>query len=205
MRDGTISKASKLRDHCGIPSHSQHEDETALTLMKESLQKYGKSNHNGIPRILTVSYEGLMQFQGVYLMDIYKQLGISSSYLPAFEDGNEKYVKTMEDPAELLKKMRSRASILPKKVISVFGPESSGTTFLSQTFGIAVGAIQYLGDDAQPVHRQSATSDGEWEIQHLSLPWGWECEEGKDINVVEALVPEACFRYARDPSLEPRR
>lgn len=202
MRDGSISKASKLRDHCGIPSNSQHEDETALTLMKESLQKYGKPNHNGTPRIITVSYEGLMQFQGVYLSDIYKQLGINSSYLPSFEDGNKKYVKNVEDPADVLKKMRSRASILPKKVISVFGPESSGTTFLSQTFGIAVGAI---GDESQPVHRQSASDDGEWEIQHLSLPWGWECEEGKDINVVEALVPEACFRYERDPSLEPRR
>ena len=34
---------------------------------------------------------------------------------------------------------------------------------------------------------------GEWEIQHFSLPWGWLCEEGEDVNIVEALVPRKFF------------
>ena len=39
------------------------------------------------------------------------------------------------------------------------------------------------------------------EIQHLSLPWGWLCEDDAKINVVEALVPEECFRYESNPHL----
>eukprot|EP00571_Detonula_confervacea_P007267 CAMPEP_0172330628 /NCGR_PEP_ID=MMETSP1058-20130122/61502_1 /TAXON_ID=83371 /ORGANISM="Detonula confervacea, Strain CCMP 353" /LENGTH=459 /DNA_ID=CAMNT_0013047851 /DNA_START=283 /DNA_END=1661 /DNA_ORIENTATION=+ len=127
--------------------------------------------------------------------------------------------------------------LLPKKVITVLGPESSGTTFLSTTLGVAVGAFTKDGgwvhtpawafshiatddhDQDHRVHRQyhpkgrwtyekdigrrAMSLDGEWEIQHLSLPWGWLCEEDEDINIVEALVPEECFRYERDPHLHP--
>ena len=45
---------------------------------------------------------------------------------------------------------------------------------------------------------------GKWEIQHFSLPWGWLCEEGEDVNFVEALVPGECFRYESDPHLHPK-
>ena len=92
---------------------------------------------------------------------------------------------------------------LPQKVISIFGPESSGTTFLWETLSVAVGAIDNV---KQLKHdgKQLKTADGEWEIQHLSLPWGWNCdEENYTLPVVEALVPQECFRYELDPSILP--
>ncbi|KAL7528539.1 hypothetical protein ACHAXR_002500, partial [Thalassiosira sp. AJA248-18] len=205
MRDRSISTKSKLTGHCHVPGSAKEEDKLALSLMKESLQKYGHHHHTGRPHAIAVSYEGLMQFKGVYLFDLYKKLGIDSTYLPKFDDGNEKYVKdALEYLPALTPKERypNAAYILPKKVITVLGPESSGTTFLSTVLRIAVGASEAT---ELSISRQERSQDGEWEIQHLSLPWGWQCEEDEDIHVVDALVPEKCFRYERDPSLEPRK
>ena len=204
MRDRAISKMGKLRDHCWIPERAEEEDALALSLMKEAMLKYGKSANSGgeSPVVLPVSYEGLMQLKGVYLFDLYRKLRLKSSYLPTFRDGNEKYIRREEDYFPLLpkpKKKHMKKKTLPNKVITVFGPESSGTTFLASTLGIAVGIFEVDG-----ISRQATSPNGEWEIQHLSLPWGWQCEEDEEIAIVEALVPEECFRYERDPSLESR-
>ena len=101
-----------------------------------------------------------------------------------------------------------KESLLPKRVITIFGPESSGTTFLSTTLGIAIGAFTEHGgwwhipawafshtvpDKNRKGHRiyrqrnptgrwryekdisrRAMTPDGEREIQHISLPWGWQ-------------------------------
>lgn len=127
--------------------------------------------------------------------------------------------------------------LLPRKVITVVGPESSGTTFLASSLGVATGAFDENGgwvfvppwayshhidedpDSGGRVHRKRRPQ-GRWmfqknlnlraispesvEIQHLSLPWGWLCEDNVKINIVEALVPEDCFRYERDPHLHPK-
>ena len=204
MRDRAISKMGKLRDHCWVPERAEEEDALALSLMKEAMVKYGKSDSSKgeSPVILPVSYEGLMQFKGVYLFDLYRKLRLKSSYLPTFQDGNDKYIRREEDYFPLLskpKKKHIKKKTLAKKVITVFGPESSGTTFLASTLGIAVGIFEVDG-----ISRQAMSPSGEWEIQHLSLPWGWQCEDDEDIAIVEALVPEECFRYERDPSLESR-
>ena len=45
--------------------------------------------------------------------------------------------------------------------------------------------------------------DGEWEVQHLSLPWGWNCEDSEAISIVQAFVPAECFRYESQPKLSP--
>ena len=93
MRDHSISQQSKRRERCSTQEMAQKEYELALLLMKEALQKYGKRSSKGRPpRAIPVSYEGLMQFQETYLFDLYKQLGINSSYVPTFQDGNHKYV-----------------------------------------------------------------------------------------------------------------
>ena len=122
-----------------------------------------------------------------------------------------------------------KTSLLPKHVVTIFGPESSGTTFLSTTLGIATGAFDtrgkwnYMpgntwtipGDTHQFVEqtrwvlettlgRRAQTPDGTWEIQHLSLPWGWYCEEDRHIEIVEALVPEECWRYQEDSHVSPK-
>ena len=83
----------------------------------------------------------------------------------------------------------TRQSILPKRLITVFGAESSGSTFLATTLGIASGAFPKNGTRAQmptdrhnntgrifverAVSKRARSPDGMIEIQHLSLPWGF--------------------------------
>ena len=254
-RDRSISATSKLSQHCHIDQAAKDEDEMALEFMKEALEKYGRRGSNGgKPRVLPVSYEGMMGMKESYLRDLYEQLGINSTYMPEFKDGNSKYVRAPEieekktDPNQLAQsKINSRPpkpqnflppppkqSLLPKKIITVVGPESSGTTFLSTTLGVALGAFssggQWVqvpapdsshvavagttdGDSPQSntkwvfeenVERRAFSSDGQWEIQHLSLPWGWFCQDHPNIKLVDALVPEECFRYEDDADLDPR-
>ena len=82
----------------------------------------------------------------------------------------------------------SRQSILPKRIITVFGTESSGSTFLATTLGIASGAFPPNGTYAttpsdrhnnpgrdvveRVVAKRAWSPNGDMEIQHLSLPWG---------------------------------
>ena len=51
------------------------------------------SNGNNV---VLVSYELLMQLQGVYIRMLYNTLGIESDYMPTIKDGNHKYVKGLK-------------------------------------------------------------------------------------------------------------
>jgi hypothetical protein len=116
-------------------------------------------------------------------------------------------------------------NLLPKRIIAVFGPESSGSTFLTHVLGVAAGAFpeegrwtQILAPDPQTstdptiprmkwkfqrkVPERARTDNDELEVQHLSLPSGWMCQEWKEstkMHVVEAFVPAACMRYETLP------
>jgi hypothetical protein len=118
-----------------------------------------------------------------------------------------------------------KQSLLPKRVITIFGPESSGSTFLANTLGVAAGAFDANGQwvytppskwtvkskernqqfrwTFQKAFPIRATSPNGWEIQHLSLPHNWFCEENEPIAIVEALVPEECWRYQVHSHLSP--
>lgn len=267
-RDRTISTKSKLQDHCKLEIGVE-EDEVALDLMTEALERYGKSGTHGEERerALVVSYEGLMGVGKAHLFDLYRKLGINSTYTPAFKDGNNKYVtlykkmpvqriqldaavaatesesrdnkieesehKTASEPPPKPKTYRSpppKKNLLPKRVISVFGPESSGTTFLTSVLGVATGAFPKEGKWTQvlaPKPQESiypenprmkwkfehmipdraTTDDGSLEVQHLSLPSGWVCQKEPSLNkihVVEAFVPSECMRYEALPELDLR-
>jgi hypothetical protein len=91
-------------DGCHSRVISQEEDGIGLNIMKEAYKKYGtgtqkdqamnKMSSKGAERVIVVSYEGLMAFRTTYLLDIYQQLGIRSSYIPAFIDENARYIRT---------------------------------------------------------------------------------------------------------------
>ena len=82
-----------------------------------------------------------------------------------------------------------RLSVLPKRLITVFGTESSGSTFLATTLGIANGVFPKNGKQVtlpsdrnnntgrtivqRTVSKRARSANGDIEIQHLSLPWGW--------------------------------
>mmetsp|Transcript_4423 Transcript_4423/g.9893 ORF Transcript_4423/g.9893 Transcript_4423/m.9893 type:complete len:379 (-) Transcript_4423:22-1158(-) len=115
-------------------------------------------------------------------------------------------------------------SVLPKRIISVFGTESSGSTFLATTLGVASGAFPVNGTYVtvpsdqynnpgrtiveHVVAKRATSSNGEIEVQHLSLPWGmWfnvesNCllQYAKNTAIVDALVPEPCFRFDYESS-----
>ncbi len=115
-------------------------------------------------------------------------------------------------------------SLLPKRIIAVFGTESSGSTFLATTLGIATEAFPANGTYVtlppdrygnpgrtiveRVVAKRAMSPDRSIEIQHLSLPWGmWFSPKGncnpeyaKHTEVVEALVPEECFRFEHEAS-----
>lgn len=207
-RDRSISKRGKEKIHCKIKEMGQREDEVALELMKEGLEKFGRFGTLGRGRVIVSSYEALISMKKEYLFGLYKQLRINSTYVPTFSDGNEKYVtdaneannKNAVAPVSIsagqLKPTRSNytnpnASFLPKKLITVVGLEGSGGAFLSTALGEAVA------------------SDGDYRLQHISLPHGWTCESSESrikANIVDALVPEECFYYEhklKDLDLEP--
>lgn len=118
-----------------------------------------------------------------------------------------------------------KTQLLPKRIIAVFGP-SSDTKFLASALATATGVfpkegmwMQILAPNPQnstnatnPLMRwifantlseRASTSDGELEIQHLSLPMGSSCPSTSNtIQVVEALVPKECQRYETLPNLD---
>jgi len=103
VRDRSISRAGKMKSHCSDEAVATLEEETARSIMSEALRKYGRRGRLKDPgishdrsneeRVITVSYEALMGLREPYLFDTYKMLGINSSFVPDFKDGNEKYVK----------------------------------------------------------------------------------------------------------------
>lgn len=80
MRDRSISRAAKHREHCAIEAVAEKEDEIAMTLINEAIDKYG-TRGNGEERVILVSYEGLMEFRETYLFDLYYQVSLRFVFL----------------------------------------------------------------------------------------------------------------------------
>ena len=101
-RDRSISTKHKTlnENHCkSDASIRKEEEDIALQLMMETLERYGKresSSNNSRERALVASYEGFMRIGKSYLFDLYKNLGINSTYVPNFIDENTKYSKKMQ-------------------------------------------------------------------------------------------------------------
>lgn len=74
------------------------------------------------------------------------------------------------------------------RLITIFGLESSGTTFLAETLSTAAG----IELDKTPFWYGDRKGT-EMEVQHVSLPWGHVC--ANDTHFVEAfaLVPRPCL------------
>lgn len=94
VRDKSASRAGKMSTHCNDVTVSMREEEKARAIMSESLRRHGKSGTNDRERVVVVSYETLMALQEPYLFDAYQTLGINSTYVPDFKDGNTKYFKS---------------------------------------------------------------------------------------------------------------
>ena len=79
MRDRSISRAAKHREHCRFPRVAEKEDNVALSLINSAIEKYGIRGNGDEERVVTVSYEAMMEFQESYLFDLYHQVGYNIS------------------------------------------------------------------------------------------------------------------------------
>ena len=82
---------------------------------------------------------------------------------------------------------------LPETVISVFGLESSGTTFVYESLGSALKLERKAGDS------ELTNLDGSIRLQHLSLPTGYFYREedrgyaNLPLEIVPYFIPNQCF------------
>jgi len=98
----------------------------------------------------------------------------------------------------------SNSTLFPKRLISVFGLEKSGTTWMSLTIAKALGIVP----ETQRYFAYSKHSaDKNFEVQHISQPWGsfpnqpvkWSCH-ARNLNRTKtafAAVPLACANHSR--------
>ncbi|CAB9522488.1 expressed unknown protein [Seminavis robusta] len=104
-------------------------------------------------------------------------------------------------------------SVLPAKLFTVIGLESSGTTFLAQTLGRALRLSLIPNANGYEViaqgfsshyhnHHNNDNTPPHWtEVQHVSLPWGGTCQSQYSNNVTNVLYPAICTRMMRDRSV----
>jgi hypothetical protein len=101
VRDPALHFHGIFHTHCENETAAYEQYKTGRALLKHAVQHVH-------PAPVMVSYETLMVLQGDYLMDIYKQLNISSSFIPSFQNGNVKYVPTT--PKSIRAKLSREAS-----------------------------------------------------------------------------------------------
>jgi len=83
----------KVGNHNKNLTHALYEDFHGKELIADAMRRLSSSSVNGRPpELIITSYETLMSLQKLYLFDLYKQLGIHSTYMPELENANKKYV-----------------------------------------------------------------------------------------------------------------
>lgn len=74
MRDQSISRASNQKDECSVKETLVKEEEVALDLIRDAMQKYGIRGRGNKQRVFMISYEAMMMFKETYLFDIYHEV-----------------------------------------------------------------------------------------------------------------------------------
>lgn len=88
--------------------------------------------------------------------------------------------------------------ILPKKLVTVVGLESSGTTFTSSVLKTALGQKNYRDGSSQ--FKKLNGEDSDVQVHHFSLPWGGSCVNHKEVPFVKVVLPAQCSRPYGDNS-----
>lgn len=97
-------------------------------------------------------------------------------------------------------------SILPKKIYSVIGLESSGTQFVSKIIQDATKSGPYR-EGSTPYNCKKTAMKGhecnelhkEVQVQHFSLPWGGSCHVNPNPPIVDVVLPPQCSLEQTDP------
>jgi len=189
--------------------------------LSRTLQQRHRRRFGGKLWVILVFLLGIYFGRSSYVIGISNIQAIGGVYLDPPSNKNEAIA--LSRPLTSVKPSGS-STLFPKRIIAIFGTESSGSTFLATTLGIATGAFPANGTYVtlppdrhgnpgrtiveRVVAKRAMSPDRSIEIQHLSLPWGmWFSPKGncnpeyaKHTEVVEALVPEECFRFEHEAS-----
>ena len=98
---------------------------------------------------------------------------------------------TMHQPSYPLRNNRVY-SILPKRIYSIIGLESSGTQFVSRVIRDALH-LQAYREGSYP-YGNALNEAKEVQVQHFSLPWGSTCQQDPHVSIVDVVLPSQCFR-----------
>lgn len=132
----------------------------------------------------------------------------------AYDDADDDAEGTRAEPSY---------SILPKKIYSVIGLESSGTQFVSKIIENALDLPRPYREGSAPCRvtkcadesdqscslmnhivgiGHACTESGDVQVQHFSLPWGGSCHQHPDPPVVDVVLPPQCTRDHHDNPTE---
>lgn len=97
IRDDLMHHQNKLKTHAhGNINTAHREDLIGKRIMAEAIQTL--STHSSptqkrdMPELVITSYETLMAMKENYLFWLYRQLGVNSTFVPTFKNGNAKYI-----------------------------------------------------------------------------------------------------------------
>lgn len=97
--------------------------------------------------------------------------------------------------------------MLPQRIYTIVGLESSGTSFTARAIKMALGirktreAHKYYPLFPQERERTEPDLDSESDpvqVQHFSLPWGSSCDAVKETPIVDVVLPTPCTRDHQD-------
>merc|ERR1719491_848150 len=87
----------------------------------------------------------------------------------------------------------SHYSIFPRKLYTVVGPESSGTTLVAGIISKALNVSYREGSEQYDETYRKTDERAEAQVQHFSLPWGGICSENIS-RIVDVVLPPQCAR-----------
>ena len=132
---------------------------------------------------------------------LYENYIMSHKALEALQKGNSSMSTTQNSvanapvsvsPVSDLSHVHTKYPILPKRIYSVIGLESSGTQFLTGVIRDALNQTQYR-EGSNPCKPPCKEND-EVSVQHFSLPWGSTCQHHSNPPVVDVVLPSQCTR-----------
>lgn len=92
-------------------------------------------------------------------------------------------------------------SILPSKIYTVVGLESSGTPFVATLIRDALNQTEFREGDFPYVNPKNNELDVQ--VHHFSLPFGSTCHEMGNVPVLDVVVPPQCSRKSlTEPNIE---
>jgi len=118
--------------------------------------------------------------------------GIEYSYVQS-----QDLLHLIPDSATITEAERSSFnSILPRKLYTVVGLESSGTTLVASIISNALNVNFRQGSSQYEKIHQRMDEIAEVQVQHFSLPWGGQCYK-KIPPIVDVVLPPQCSREDR--------